>query len=408
MIEWRTTMKSKKQTIGERLRELRESKTLTQQELSEQLHVSDKTISKWEKDGSVPDTDMLITFSKFYGVTLDYLLTGNTPVVEKEAISKIELAAREDNIALLTGLNLDELDDKGKNLEFYAKKYGAEKIADYLMSAKFEEIVTTAEKCNLHHITALPKDTFDEESRTLIAWNGSFEKAPAKCAEFEKEGYHSFKVFRELGIEERFGEDYQHFDFGYLINGKNRLDFRLSTLDDKKSGLLEITLYRLKTFDLKKKDDKGKLVPDYYPESDIKMNAFGYVKPAVRSEFINLLTTLDIKNWKSQSWGCAIHNIFINLAEPENLISMDKNYIDPGKEKYQKLTKGIQRLCFETLSPYQYRQFIDIFGGGYAPYQRENVPYFAGRELFRDIELEMKEQNEGKYHRGDLLLKNKK
>ena len=51
MIEWRIAMKNNKQTIGERLRELRESKNLTQQELSEQLHVSDKTISKWEKDG---------------------------------------------------------------------------------------------------------------------------------------------------------------------------------------------------------------------------------------------------------------------------------------------------------------------------------------------------------------------
>ena len=401
-------MKNKQQTIGERLRELRESKNLTQQELSEQLNVSDKTISKWEKDGSVPDTDMLITFSKFYDVSLDYILTGTTPIVEKEAVSKIELAAREDNIALLAGLNIDELDDKGKNLEYYTKKYGAEKIADYLMSAKFKEIDNQASNYKLHHITALPEGTNDEDARILLAFNGPYATAPDKCAEFEKDGYHSFKVFRQLGITEKTGKDYKDFMFFYLVDGWKRIEFNLSTLDDNQSGILEIEIFRKKTFKLNKKDDKGNLVPDYYPNSIIALKAHAYVRPSVRNEFIQLLETLDFKNWESRSWGCSIYYIFANLDKYEKMQDTEKNYIDPGKEKYLRLTKGIKRLCFESLKPFQYKEFSEIFDGNYSPYQRENVPYWASKDIFRDIELEMKEKADGTYHRGDLLLKHKK
>lgn len=399
------TMKTKQQTIGERIRELRESKNFTQQDLSQQLHVSDKTISKWEKDGSVPDTDILITISNLFNVTLDYLLTGNTPVVEKEAISKIELAAREDNIALLSDVNLKELDDKGKNIEYYAKKYKAEKIADYLMSNKFEEICKEPSMCKFHHITALPEGTNDEDNRILLAFNGPYITAPKKCAEYEKDGYHSFKVFRQLGLNEKNGQDYKDFAFFYLVNGQKRMEFDLSTLDDNESGILELTIFREKTYKLNKKDEKGNYVPDYYPQPYKLLTCHAYVRPSVRNEFIQTLESLDFKNWKSQSWGCSIYYIFANLDKYENTQDTEKNYINPGKDNYLKFTKAIRRLCFESLKTAHYKEFLNIFDGNYVPYQREKVPLFASLELFRDIELEMKEMEDGTYHRGDILLK---
>ena len=53
-------MKTKKQTIGQRIKELRESRGLTQSQLAEELNFSDKTVSKWEKDGTEPDSETLV------------------------------------------------------------------------------------------------------------------------------------------------------------------------------------------------------------------------------------------------------------------------------------------------------------------------------------------------------------
>ena len=49
---------------------------LTQIELAEKLNYSDKSISKWERGESSPDTDNLIALAELYHMTLDQLLGG--------------------------------------------------------------------------------------------------------------------------------------------------------------------------------------------------------------------------------------------------------------------------------------------------------------------------------------------
>lgn len=61
----------------EKLQELRKIKGLTQEELAEHLHVSRTAISKWESGRGYPNIDSLKAISKFYGVTLDELLSGD-------------------------------------------------------------------------------------------------------------------------------------------------------------------------------------------------------------------------------------------------------------------------------------------------------------------------------------------
>ena len=60
--------------IGEKLRRLRIARQLSQEQLAEKLQVSRQAISKWELGESMPDTENLILLSKFYGVSIDYLL----------------------------------------------------------------------------------------------------------------------------------------------------------------------------------------------------------------------------------------------------------------------------------------------------------------------------------------------
>lgn len=64
-------------TTGEKLQKLRKENNYTQEELAEILDVSRQSISKWESDGAFPETDKLITLSKIYHCTVDYLLNND-------------------------------------------------------------------------------------------------------------------------------------------------------------------------------------------------------------------------------------------------------------------------------------------------------------------------------------------
>ena len=56
--------------------ELRKEKKLTQKELAEQLGVTDKAVSKWERGLSCPDISLLSKLSHILGITISELLNG--------------------------------------------------------------------------------------------------------------------------------------------------------------------------------------------------------------------------------------------------------------------------------------------------------------------------------------------
>ena len=62
-----------------RLRELREARNENQQKLAVLLNVSQTMISRYELGQATPDVPMLITLSRHYNVSIDYLLE-NTDV----------------------------------------------------------------------------------------------------------------------------------------------------------------------------------------------------------------------------------------------------------------------------------------------------------------------------------------
>lgn len=61
-------------TFGGRVRELRKSLGLTQDELANALAVTKGTVSVWERDGRKPDYNMLESISQFFNVNMGYLL----------------------------------------------------------------------------------------------------------------------------------------------------------------------------------------------------------------------------------------------------------------------------------------------------------------------------------------------
>ena len=67
-----------KHSVGQTIATLRKKMGWTQVELAEKLQVSDKAVSKWEKDDSYPSIEFLPVLASLFGVTIDYLITGAT------------------------------------------------------------------------------------------------------------------------------------------------------------------------------------------------------------------------------------------------------------------------------------------------------------------------------------------
>ena len=61
-------------TLGIFIAELRKEKGLTQAQLAETLHVTDKAVSRWEREGVCPNLELLPKLAKFFCVSTDYLL----------------------------------------------------------------------------------------------------------------------------------------------------------------------------------------------------------------------------------------------------------------------------------------------------------------------------------------------
>ena len=74
----------------EKLQALRKQKGLTQEELAEILFVSRTAISKWESGRGYPSIDSLKAVSKFFGITIDELLSGDEllSIAEEDARQK--------------------------------------------------------------------------------------------------------------------------------------------------------------------------------------------------------------------------------------------------------------------------------------------------------------------------------
>ena len=101
-IRERRTLMQKK-TMGAFISALRRAKGMTQRELGEQLFVSDKTVSRWERDECTPDLSLIPLIADLFGVTADELLRGErksadaskgTPVTEQETAREAQKSDR--------------------------------------------------------------------------------------------------------------------------------------------------------------------------------------------------------------------------------------------------------------------------------------------------------------------------
>ncbi|WP_414827274.1 helix-turn-helix domain-containing protein [Apilactobacillus kunkeei] len=76
--------------FGERIKEQRKIKNMTQEDVAKHLHVSRKTISSWENENSYPDIKSLVKISDLYQISLDTLLNEDSGLKEYLQKDKVQ------------------------------------------------------------------------------------------------------------------------------------------------------------------------------------------------------------------------------------------------------------------------------------------------------------------------------
>lgn len=66
--------------FAEKIKEIRTSHQLTQEQFAMKLNVTRQAVSNWENNRNLPDLEMLILIATIFGISLDELILGGTNV----------------------------------------------------------------------------------------------------------------------------------------------------------------------------------------------------------------------------------------------------------------------------------------------------------------------------------------
>lgn len=90
-------------TLGEKIKKIRISNNLKQSELAEMLFVSEKTISSWENNRTVPDLNMIYKISDYFKKSFYCLINDD---YDTENTNEIEIKLKVDNEEYFRILNI--------------------------------------------------------------------------------------------------------------------------------------------------------------------------------------------------------------------------------------------------------------------------------------------------------------
>lgn len=83
-----------KKTLGTMISSLRKDKGMTQLELAEIMGVTDKAVSKWERDLSCPDINSIPKLAEILEISVEDLIQGKTETKEQDTKEKKENISR--------------------------------------------------------------------------------------------------------------------------------------------------------------------------------------------------------------------------------------------------------------------------------------------------------------------------
>ena len=210
-------------SIGRTIKELRKSRSLTQEELAEKIGVTAQAISKWENESGMPDLSQIVPLAHVFGVSTDTIL-GTGDIKKNEDISEIMRRAQS---KLTFPLTIECLTDKYNvllvGLEIYPNNFTLlincmelEISLAYPQNPIYDEKNAKAlyESCEKHANTIFSYD--DNVNRILRARmimlmlycaNGKFEEARRQAEKFPSRA--DFNIHKMYSIHAHWQKDYK-------------------------------------------------------------------------------------------------------------------------------------------------------------------------------------------------------
>ncbi len=110
--------------IGNRIKDLRNEKKITQKELADILFVSDKAVSSWEANRTEPSLELIIKLSEVFDCSTSYLIYGEVSRSDIETEIKIKLSEDEyKNLELLMEQNAEFMRENHHVDTYYQPKH---------------------------------------------------------------------------------------------------------------------------------------------------------------------------------------------------------------------------------------------------------------------------------------------
>jgi len=108
------------QTMGQRICTLRKQQGLTQKQLAEQMNVTDKAVSKWERDLACPDIASIPQLANILEISVEELLQAEQkPTAKKQEIRTLRRLIYK-AVALAMGVALVVLGAFLKQMDLYS------------------------------------------------------------------------------------------------------------------------------------------------------------------------------------------------------------------------------------------------------------------------------------------------
>lgn len=150
--------------IGKLLLKLRKEKGLTQLQLADKLHVSDKAVSKWERGSGCPDITLLNKIASVYQVTIEILLEGEleSNIDDGGNMRKIKFYSCPDCGNIITATGKPEISCCGRKLQEMKIEQNDEEHTLTVQDSDGELYVTfTHEMSKSHFINFIASVSYD-------------------------------------------------------------------------------------------------------------------------------------------------------------------------------------------------------------------------------------------------------
>lgn len=142
--------------IGKLIYKLRKEQNMMQLQLAQQMNISDKTVSKWERGLGCPEVSLLPELSKLFGVDLEKLLSGQLETNARLGgdMKKLQFYSCPDCGNIITAMTATSLSCCGRKLQPLQPKRATEHERLVVEKVEDDFYITTAHPMERGHYIA--------------------------------------------------------------------------------------------------------------------------------------------------------------------------------------------------------------------------------------------------------------